>query len=667
MNDDYRIKSFTDLSENNYKTKNQKGLRWWSWLIIILFIGGSVSGGVYYLLWKKKNLEGISKLFKFSEESPEINNKLFPSELPDDIELQQAAQQFKDGYLKAAKANFYDILQSTKSNNVKSFASVYLGIISDEEGKFTLAIDFFKRALKFDDNNFHAYYNLSVSLKNSGRHADAIEALKKAEQLRPELMDAKILQGKLYYENNELNKAEEALKKATEQGRNPRAVYNLAKVYKKQGKITEAKAGFLDALNLAGAGEVAYKSANELGILYAKGGDADLPNAREYFKRAIVLAPYHPKYYYNLALIEYRLGNTKQALESLQKAGHHGRDTPQTFIYIARLYEELGRYSEAEEALKKGLDKSANDSQILSSLADNLIQQGKWESASSILKKILYTSTKTLEKSQALYSLGLVHSELKDWSKALDYLKRAKDLDPTNDDILIALGQVFVNRDEPHKAVAAFKEALRINPDNVKILKESARIYIQIGLLSEAEESLRRLIESDQKKPEDMGFTYYNLGKLNKLRKDFGTAIDYFQEAIKSEGGGYEYDSLLQVSDSILQAKKPPVMSYPYLQKAISLKPKEMEPRFLLSKALVAEDTIDSRSKAEDELINIIESSSVEPLLLSRAHTLRGVLYHKNGLYLRALDDFNRALELDPSNDDAFQNKRATASMIENQ
>ena len=666
MSDEYRI---TDLSEieDGQRPKEKSGrIRWWLFVPLSLLAIGVVGGGVYYLILEKEKKTGISKLFEFSGETPK-EQKIRPKEIPNDPELRKAIRQFKDGYIRSAKANFYDLLQGTKSDRIKSFAAVYLGIISDEEGKYSLAVDFFNRAIKFDEQNFDAYYNLGFALKHSGNHTEAIRVLEKAAKLRPEMDAAQILKGKLYYEANQLDKAEDTLKEVTDQEKNPSAIYNLGKVYKKQGKLTEAKAAFLKALGLAGSGEVAYQSANELGILYAAQGDPELPNAREYFKRAAGLAPDHPKYYYNLALVEYRLGEREAAIRALDQANRHEGGGGDTLLYMARLYEELGQTEKAEAALRKGLDESPGNIELLSSLADNLIGQNKWNTATRILNEILSRSTKVLEKSQALYNLGIIKSELKDWEQAIDHLKRSQSLDPANDDIVAALGRVYVRSDEPHKAVSAFKEALRLNPYNTKILEEAAKVYLELGLLSQAEESLERLLENSRNPNDEkqLSFAYYNLGRLHKKRKDFDTAIDYFKETLQLRTGRDQYDALLETSDSILLAGKPPALTYPYLKKSIALKPREMEPRFLLSKALLREDTIRSRSKARDELLTIIQNEGTGLILLSKTHTLRGIIYFKEGLYLKALDDFNRALEIDPSNDEAFQNKRTTAVKLE--
>ena len=427
MPEDYRITGLEEFSSP--PQKEGKKFRWLVFIPLTLLILTTIGAGVYYLVWKKQNNEGITKLHKFTDGDLQ-DRKLLPREIPDDLELQQAIRQYKDGYLQAAKVNFYELLQSAKSDEIKSFAATYLGIILDEEGKFPLATSFFQKATKFNPKNFYAYYNLAITLKNSGNYSEAIQTLEEAQRLRPDLVDAQILRGKLEYQRNDLSQAEETLKDVTERDSNPLAVYNLAKVYKKQGKISEAKAGFLDALNLAGAGEVAYQAANELGILYATSSDADLPNAKEYFQRAVSLASYNPKYFYNLALVEYRLGNKQAAVDALNRALHYGGDMPKAYIYVARLYNELGQPNKAEEALRKGLKGSPNDPDVLAPLADTLISQSKWDQAIRVLNTISTTSTKTLQKSRALYNLGLVYTELKKLERSHRFLEAVTSLRP---------------------------------------------------------------------------------------------------------------------------------------------------------------------------------------------------------------------------------------------
>ena len=145
-----------------------------------------------------------------------------------------------------------------------------------------------------------------------------LTALENAQKLRPDLVEAQNLKGQLQYQNQDLKGAESTLKQAIETSKDPLAYYNLGMVYKKDGKFAEAKAAFLDALNGASAGEIAFKAATQLGMLHATQGD--LPNAKYYFERAVALSPGNAKYHYNLALILHQTGENERALDELGEA-----------------------------------------------------------------------------------------------------------------------------------------------------------------------------------------------------------------------------------------------------------------------------------------------------------------------------------------------------------
>ena len=668
MENDKKHPRIRDLKETSYSSiqslEDTKKTRWWVLLSVLIICSAIIGGGTYYLFWKKKQTTGISKLHKFSQEQGIQNKKIFPSEIPNDKILSRSVNMYKDGYIKAAKTNFQDILESSKSENIKSYASVYLGIIADEEGKFNLAINFFDRAIKFDPKNFYAYYNKAIALNHTGRNSEAIQILDTAQKLRPDLFDSQIFKGKLQYESNTLDDAQKTLEEVTEKSKNSLAFYNLAKIHKKKGEINEAKAAFLKAIELRGNTEVAMKSANELGILYATQLE-DLPNAKYYFQKATSIAPSNPKYHYNLALIQYRLGNIQGSIQSLKKSISSGGGNPISYLYVAHLYDEIGDLAQAEQSLRIGLQDAPNNSRLLSFLGDILVQQGKWDNAISTLNKTLSVSTKTLEKSQALYNLGIVYSKLRNWERAMISLKNSYDLDPGNEDILVSIAEVYALSGKPNRSISTYKEALKINPDNIQILQSLGKLYARLGLSSEAEIILQRVVEHPSSKDNNVSFAYFNLGRIFKERKDYDTAIRYFKKVIRVDDPKMRYESLMEISDSILSSHKPPSLSYDYLQKAIILKPDNMEPRFFLAKAFIKENTLESKERAEEELMSIIKSKNIRPVLLSKAHTLRGILFFKDSLHLKALDDFRRALELDPSNDQAFQNKRAAIAQLE--
>lgn len=622
-----------------------------------------IAGGVYYMLWQKKQTLDQTRLKVSTDFEDAASRKMAPDQLPQDLELKKAVEMYNRGYLKPAQAEFQQVVESSKPNDVKSMALTYLGIMADDEGKFNLAADFFGRAIKFDSQNFYAHYNMAIALRHKGLYSEALSALENAQKLRPDLVEAQNLKGQLQYQNQDLKGAESTLKQAIETSKDPLAYYNLGMVYKKDGKAAEAKAAFLDALNTAAAGEIAYKAATQLGMLHATQGD--LANAKYYFERAVALSPANAKYHYNLALLLHQTGENERALTELNEAIKLGSENPQTYMYISRLYAELGKPELAEAALRRALSEAPKDPVILSQMGDMLVAQAKWAPAIQIFRELYETSPKTQEKAQALYNLGKVFMALKDYRNATQALESAYQIDMLNEDALVLLGEAHVQNGQAHRAVSLYKEALRLNPDNLKVLKGQAQLYLNLGELTEAESALKRLSEHPNRRNDDVYFASQMLGDLYMKRKAYDTAMQYYEKASQSTDANIKYNTLLSQADAMLLSDRPVQTVYPLLVQAIQLRPAADEARFLLARALMREGTMSSQDKAIEEL-RIITADVRSVPLASRAHTLMGIIWFKQGQLNRSLDAFNRALELDPANSEAFQNRKSVADRLEN-
>jgi tetratricopeptide (TPR) repeat protein len=228
-------------------------------------------------------------------------------------------------------------------------------------------------------------------------------------------------------------------------------------------------------------------------MLHATQGD--LPNAKYYFERAVSLSPGNAKYHYNLALILHQSGENERAIRELDEAIKLGSENPQTYMYVARLYSELGKKEQAEEALRRALREAPKDPVILAQMGDMLAAQAKWAPAIQVFRELYEATPKTAEKAQALYNLGKVYIGLRDFKNAEKALEGAYQLDMMNEDALVLLAEAYVGNGQAHRAVTLYKESLRLNPDNLKVLKGQAQLYLNLGELTEAEAALKRLAE----------------------------------------------------------------------------------------------------------------------------------------------------------------------------
>lgn len=86
-------------------------------------------------------------------------------------------------------------------------------------GKYAEAEEAFDKAIKYDKNNYEAYYLRGCAKINAKKYQDAILDLEKAIELKPDYADAYFNIGRTYFLLNDEEKACEYYKLADKYGR----------------------------------------------------------------------------------------------------------------------------------------------------------------------------------------------------------------------------------------------------------------------------------------------------------------------------------------------------------------------------------------------------------------------------------------------------------------
>lgn len=86
-------------------------------------------------------------------------------------------------------------------------------------GKYAEAIEAFDKAVKYDKNNYEAYYLRGCAKTNAKKYKEAILDFEKAIELKPDYADAYFNIGKAYFILNDEEKACEYYKLADQYGR----------------------------------------------------------------------------------------------------------------------------------------------------------------------------------------------------------------------------------------------------------------------------------------------------------------------------------------------------------------------------------------------------------------------------------------------------------------
>jgi tetratricopeptide (TPR) repeat protein len=149
---------------------------------------------------------------------------------------------------------------------------------------------------------------------------------------------------------------------------------------------------------------------------------------------------------------------------------------------------------------------------------------------------------------------AITHVDSGDYQKARELLEAALEKDPTNEQLLVELGMIFlIDYRQPENAMPLLERALTQNPSNKVVLSELVGIYQETGNVDAGERFVRGLLEKDTENSElNLG-----LGQILLAENNMHDAVTYLEKAI--EGGqtpDYVYADLAEVYSKIGKPEK---------------------------------------------------------------------------------------------------------------
>ncbi|MEN3326466.1 MAG: hypothetical protein V7638_1273 [Acidobacteriota bacterium] len=357
-----------------------------------------------------------------------------------------------------------------------------------------------------------------------------------------------------------------------------------------------------------------------LGMIAAEANE--LNEAEQQFAAAASLAPTEPSTRNNYGAILMRLGRTVQAQKEFEASLKFNANQPSALTNLAQIYFDRGQLDDLR-------------------MARSLLERaGKTDSDPQISRALLITY---LKLGQALKEKGL-HDQ------AINELKTALTLDPTNASVYAALAEAYEADGQYENAIPAMRLAVQRDPQNeiyhfrygllltdshapaagivrlqeaLKQFPTSARLWLALGIAQltygqnvEAENSFKQSLTLDAKLVPALAY----LGMTYSERGDYEKAINYYEQAIVLNGqlAALHYlvaETILKSSDAdTARAEKylrrateldsnlaPAYLTWgklyvrtnrydeaaPLLQRAVSLQPELLEAHYQLSRVLV--------------------------------------------------------------------------------
>uniref|UniRef100_A0A0D6R0S6 Uncharacterized protein n=1 Tax=Araucaria cunninghamii TaxID=56994 RepID=A0A0D6R0S6_ARACU len=170
---------------------------------------------------------------------------------------------------------------------------------------------------------------------------------------------------------------------------------------------------------------------------------------------------------------------------------------------------------------------------------------------------------KNPENAEGWRLLGITHAENDDDQQAIASMVRARDADPTNLEVLLALGVSHTNELEQAAALTYLRSWLQHHPKyGVLVPQDQAEnlSYIEVA---------RLFNEAAQMSPED-GDVHTVLGVLYNLSREYDKAIEAFKNALKLKPRDYSLWNKLGATQANSAQSADAISAY---QQALDLKP----------------------------------------------------------------------------------------------
>ncbi|MEJ2695614.1 MAG: tetratricopeptide repeat protein [Candidatus Sulfobium sp.] len=245
-------------------------------------------------------------------------------------------------------------------------------------------------------------------------------------------------------------------------------------------------------------------------------------------------------------------GDRKAAVESFHKSASFFRTEGFSLKALA-LYKKVlnidphdsaALFSLGQLSEEKGLSTDAIKYYLAA--ADLLAKKGKKDRILDIYETILSLSPSNIPLRNRVAEIflkeGLVTSAAKeyifiagaydeqgDYQSALDYFRKALDVQPLNKEAVLGISYLYEQWEEGEKALEHIREAAVLFPEDTDVLYRSAELSLKAGLRETAEEGLRKVLGMDaghMKARSLLGEIYLKGGLKEKAWEEYLPVID---------------------------------------------------------------------------------------------------------------------------------------------
>jgi tetratricopeptide (TPR) repeat protein len=305
------------------------------------------------------------------------------------------------------------------------------------------------------------------------------------------------------------------------------------------------------------------------------------------------------------------------------------------------------------------------------------------EKAEEIQRKIIALAPGTNDARLAYIQLGNILDDIEHFDEAVEMYKKAGELDPTDDTAYINMGLSLKQAGKYNEARIAFQKAIKANPEKIKPRMALANLYYDQGFYDEALGEYVRILKA---RP-DHAEAHFYLANLYHKRNQVNEAISGYREVIRlspkdKDGEDMIFKSHLNLAlllakmdtksvegltdqDSQKIREKNFEDAITLAKKAIEMRAQDGHSYFVLGQIYFLRNEIDDTENAADMFRQTNITPGADKKLLSQGRNGLGKCYFRMGKYVEAIQEFTRALEYWPENEEATLNRKSASLRYE--
>jgi len=271
----------------------------------------------------------------------------------------------------------------------------------------------------------------------------------------------------------------------------------------------------------------------------------------------------------------------------------------------------------------------------------------------------------------AWFMMGNEYYRRHDYTRAIDRYKRALELKPDYDLVVINMANAYRALGRDQEAMVGYRRFMELDPKNAQIRYETAQILIDNGKLDEARVELTHALELEPKlaaarnalgvlalrrgdvagaereiraaiaEKADVRLAHYNLALLAEQQGDFQRAIAEYTKEIELHANSYKASFNLGRLYERIGDRKAQIDAY---RQAIEMNPSFAEGHLFLAKAyLDAEQNLDEAVRLARRGIELAPASEYAPL----GHYVIADVYSRRGRRAEAEQEVARGRALE--------------------